>query len=144
VLKEKMSMDAMNSNNNHHDHRSDTTRQMMTGAGVIAGATGSGGMVYNDDIKNTNSGINMHSMNNGYMSNESNLYTNPLPGKVQVGYDGLGVAHQPVNAGYDGLGVDQTGHRGDGGQGGDRVEGDLEEGGQGIESSSSSKPTATF
>ncbi|KAG0312293.1 hypothetical protein BGZ97_011297 [Linnemannia gamsii] len=144
VLKEKMSMDAMNSNNNHHDHRSDTTRQMMTGAGVIAGATGSGGMVYNDDINNTNSGINMHSMNNGYMSNESNLYTNPLPGKVQVGYDGLGVAHQPVNAGYDGLGVDQTGHRGDGGQGGDRVEGDLEEGGQGIESSSSSKPTATF
>ncbi|KAG0281826.1 hypothetical protein BGZ96_001007, partial [Linnemannia gamsii] len=118
ALKEKGSMDMMNGSSNHHSHNNDTTR-LVTGAGVVAGATGGGGAVYNNNINNTNSGVNMHSMNNGYMSNQNNLYTNPLPGQTQADYDGLGVAHQQGVAGYDGLGVDQVGSSGD--------KGDLEE-----------------
>lgn len=128
ALKEKGSMDIMNGSN-------DATR-LMTGAGVAAGATGGEGAVYNNNNNNMNSGVNMQSMNNGYMSNQNNLYTNPTPDQTQVGYDGLGVAHQPGDTGYDGMGVDEAGLSGD--------KGDLEEGGHGATSSSSSKPVGTL
>ncbi|KAG9070389.1 hypothetical protein KI688_009726 [Linnemannia hyalina] len=118
VFKEKRSMDVMNNNSNSGDHlheshnnNNDTTK-MMTGAGVVTGAMGSGGAVYNDSINNANSGINMNSMNNGYMSNQNNLYTNPLPGQRQDWYDGMGVPTQQQGLGYDGMGVDQFGRGG--------------------------------
>ncbi|KAH7037009.1 large-conductance mechanosensitive channel [Linnemannia elongata] len=142
ILKEKGSMEVMNNNNNnnnhHYSHNNNDTTKMRTGADVVTGTTGSGGVVYNHMSNNANSGINMHSMNNGYMSNQNNLYTNPLPGQMQHGYDGMGVpTHQQGLVGYDGMGVDQVGHGGVG-----EGEGDLE-GGHGHGHSSSSKPAAS-
>lgn len=141
ILKEKESMDVMDSNNNnqnnsshYHSNNNNDTIKVMMGAGVVAGATGGGGAMYNHMNNNSNSGINMHSMNNGYMSNQNNLDTNPLPDQMQNRYDGMGVpTHQHGLGGYDGMGVDQLGHGGVG-----EGEGDLE-GGHG----SSSNPAAS-
>ncbi|KAF8938893.1 hypothetical protein BGZ47_008369 [Haplosporangium gracile] len=116
--------------------------KMMTGAGVVTGATGGRGAVYNHMINNMNSGINMHSKNNGYMSNQSNLYTNPLPSQMRNKYDGMGVPlHQQGLRGYDGLRVGQSGH---GGHSDVEGEGDLEDGhGHDHSFSSASKPAVS-
>ncbi|KAF9546364.1 hypothetical protein EC957_009853 [Mortierella hygrophila] len=130
IFKEKRSMDVMNDNSNSSDHlreshnNNNNSTNMMTGAGGITEGMGSGGAVDNHTINNSNSGINMNSMNNGYMSNQNNSYTNPLPGQRQDSYDGMGVSTQQQGpGGYDGMGVDQFGRGGVG-----EREGDLESG----------------
>ncbi|KAK3822554.1 MAG: large-conductance mechanosensitive channel [Linnemannia gamsii] len=126
VLKEKGSMEMMND-----------SKKMGAGAGAAVGS-GAVDNVYNNN--NNNSIVSGNNMNNGYMSNQHNLYTNPLPGQLQgqrvydgtgvsqiqdqrnydgmgvshqSGYDGMGVNQPPAQRGYDGMGVShQNGHGG--------------------------------
>ncbi|KAF9904065.1 hypothetical protein EC991_003098 [Linnemannia zychae] len=85
LLREKGSIDELNN---------PKMMGVATGAGVAVGAGA------------TN---NLHSinMNNGYMSNQNNLYTNPLPGQLQGQnvYDGMGVNSLQDQRNYDGMGV---------------------------------------
>ncbi|KAG0277764.1 hypothetical protein BGZ95_005384 [Linnemannia exigua] len=154
ILKEKGSMEVMNDSK-------------MTGAGAGA-AVGSGAIntMYNNNSSNIVTGNNM---NNGYMSNQHNPYTNPLPGQLQgqkvydgigmsqlqdqrsydgrgeghqKGYDGMGVSQPPGQRGYDGMGVGhQSGFDGLGVDPSAHSEGEGEHE-TGIGKSSSSKPKA--